>query len=178
MTHRLYFLVPDLPTAHRVIDELHRIGIKENQTGVVASSLVPVDDLHEASVWDTSELGKGIERGISVGGVAGLLGGLLAVTFPPAGLALAGSAVVATTAAGASMGALISGLIAKDLPRPDIEALEGEIAEGRLLILADVPPRLQSRILDRIKAIYPRAVIDLAPAATTLQGPLSVVDPE
>ena len=46
---------------------------------VIASIAQPLQDLPEAGVWQKSEMVHGLEWGTGLGGVAGLLGGLLAV---------------------------------------------------------------------------------------------------
>jgi len=174
---RLYFLVPDLDAARRTIDTLKDVaGIDEDKLGVVAAASTPLGDLHEASVWKTTQLASGIEHGLLVGGVAGLIGSLLAVTLPPAGLALAGSAILATSAAGAGFAAFVSGLIAKDIPKKDIETLRGALIAGRILILVDAPTERRPDIVEALKASYPHTVVRSATESSPLEGPLTVVD--
>lgn len=173
---RLYFLVPDLATTRHIVAALNTAGIDDKHLGVVAPASTPLGDLPEASVWETTELGRGIEGGLVVGGAAGLIGGLLAVTLPPVGLALAGSAVLATAAAGAGFGAVVSGLIAKDMPKKDIEALEGAIIMGHTLMLVDVPRRRKDEVVGVLKQLYPNTIIYTASEASPLlEGPLSIV---
>lgn len=173
---RLYFLVPDLDAARRIVGTLKDVAaIDDDQLGVVAASSARLSDLPEASVWKTTQLASGIEHGLLVGGVAGLIGSLLAVTLPPAGLVLAGSAVLATSAAGAGFAAIVSGLIAKDIPNEDIEALRGALISGRILILVDSPTERRLYIVEALKASYPNTVIYSATESSPLKGPLTVV---
>jgi hypothetical protein len=174
--HRLYFLAPDLDMTWCIVDALKNIaGIDDHQLGVVAAASTPLGDLPEASVWETTQVARGIEGGLLVGGAAGLIGSLLAVTLPPAGLALAGSAVLATSAASAGFAAVVTGLIAKDMPKKDVEALRGAIMAGHILILVDVSRKRKPEIIQSLKAVYPNTVIHTATATSPLEGPLAVV---
>jgi hypothetical protein len=122
-----------------VVQELRDGGIPDHHLHAVASAAVPMEGLPQATILEKSEFKYGLETGISVGGAAGLLGGLLAVTFPPAGLALGGGAILAMTLAGAGFGAVVSGLVAKDIPNHELEAFEAGIIRGKVLLLVDVP---------------------------------------
>jgi hypothetical protein len=137
---RLYFLLPDKESCAKVVAELERAGVPERHLHVVASLAVPLDDLPEAGTLQKSELAHGVEKGIAMGGAAGLLGGLLVVAFPPAGLAVGGAALLtAVTAGSAGFGALAMGLISKDMHNKDLEAFERDIEQGHILLIVDVP---------------------------------------
>lgn len=161
MSRRLYFLVPDAVMCKAIVEELRSLGIKESHTHVIASHSVPLEGLHEASILQTTEFKHGIEEGIGVGGVAGLLGGLLAVTFPPAGLVLGGGALVASTLAGAGLGGLVSALISKDIPNRQLTAFQGAIAAGQLLLMVDVPKQRVEEVATLIKSHHPEAEIEV-----------------
>ncbi len=162
MTKRLHFLVPDVDTCRAIVEELAEFGIAERHTHVIASHTTPVRGLHEASFVQKSEFKHGIEEGLGVGGVAGLLGGLLVVTFPPAGLALGGGALLLTTLAGAGLGGLVSALVAKDVPSRQLEVFEEAIAAGALLLLVDVPKAQADAVADLIRKHHPEAQIGVS----------------
>ncbi len=149
---RLYFIVPDKDICRKIVGELEDAGIPQRHMHAVASIAVPLDGLPAASIIQKSELAHGIEKGVALGGAAGLLGGLLAVAFPPAGLVIGGGALLATAAAGAGFGALASGLISKDLHNREFDPFEEDLSLGRILLLVDVPKkeieRYQNLILD------------------------------
>jgi len=90
---RLYFMLPDKDTCIRVVAELENAGVPERHLHAIASMAVSLDGLPEAGIIQKSELTHGVEKGIALGGVAGLLGGMLAMAFPPAGLVLGGGAL-------------------------------------------------------------------------------------
>jgi hypothetical protein len=152
---RIYFLVPDVPTTRAVIAELKAGGIPEGRIHAVASARVKLEGLPEATTLQTSELWHGLERGLGVGGVAGLLGGLLAVAFPPAGLILGGQALLLTMLVGAGAGAVVSALVAKDIPNQEIQSYNDAIARGQILLMVDVPKAELTAWMDRIQQHHP-----------------------
>jgi hypothetical protein len=137
---RLYFMLPDTESCKKVVAELEKAGIPEQHLHVVASLAIPLEELPEANLLQKTELTHGIEKGVALGGVAGLLGGLLVVTFPVTGLALGGAALLtAVTAGGAGFGALAMGLISKDIHSTKLAAFERDIERGHILLMVDVP---------------------------------------
>lgn len=159
---RLYFLLPDVQSCRSTVSDLQAEGIPTHHLHVVASATLPLDGLPEATSAQTSELTHGLEAGLGVGGVAGLLGGLLAVTFPPAGLILGGGAILASTVAGAGFGALVSTLVARDVPSHELERFEEAIARGQVLLMVDVPRREVGRWQDWLQERHPEAEIRVA----------------
>ncbi len=162
MTKRLYFMLPDPATCRTVVEELRNSGVPERHLHAVAGLGIEMEGLPEATTWQKSEFAHGLEAGIGLGGAAGFLGGLLAVTFPPAGIVLGGGAIIAATVAGAGFGALVSGLVAKDMPSHELEAFERGIAEGNILLLVDVPKSKVDEYIQLIKQHHPEADIRTA----------------
>ncbi len=161
MSKRLYFLLPNTQITAIIVQELMDFGIPESHIHVIGNHLTPLEGLHEASFLQKSEFNYGVELGLGVGGAAGLLGGLLAVTFPPAGLVLGGGAILATTLAGAGAGAVVSALVARDIPNHKLNAFEHAIALGELLLLVDVPKSKVNAILELIKEHHPEVEIGI-----------------
>ena len=162
---RLYFMLPDTESCRKVVVELESAGIPERHLHVVASLAVPLDDLPEASILQKSEFTHGIEKGIALGGAAGLMGGLLVVAFPPAGLVVGGAALLtAVTAGGAGFGALAMGLISKDIHSKQLAAFEQDIARGAILLIVDVPKKEVEQWKQLILDHHPDAEIGVAAA--------------
>jgi hypothetical protein len=156
---RLYCMLPDVETCSAVVGELEAEGIPERHLHVIASDAVPLKGLPEASIIQKSEFASGIEKGIGLGGAAGLLGGILAVAFPPAGLVVGGQALLLMAAAGAGFGGIVSGLVAKDIPNHKLKAYEEDLYHGRVLLLVDVPKREVDKWSDLIRQHHPEAEI-------------------
>jgi hypothetical protein len=136
---RIYFLLPNVASAQNVVDELLLAHVEHKHIHVVAKEGTALADLPAASLAQSSDLVPALQRGAAAGGLSGLLAGLLAVTFPPAGLVLGGGALLAITAFGAGFGAWMSSMVGVDLPNSRIEAYEQAIAAGELLMMVDVP---------------------------------------
>ncbi len=170
---RLYFLLPDETSCESVTRELEDRGVPDSHIHVLGSLEHDLKDLPEATVWETTELAHGIRFGLGLGGAAGLLGGLLAVTFPPAGLALGGGALLASTAAGAGLGVLVSALLGSQEHNHDLDAFQRAIDEGQLLMMVDVPRREEETIRSLVRSQHPEVLIGAvdSPRAPEHSGP-------
>lgn len=162
MRRRLYFLLPDVAHCKALVADLRKQGVLDKQIHVVARDDMELEGLHQATALQKTELAHGLEWGIGLGGIAGLLGGLLAVTFPPAGILLAGEAILlGTTLAGAGFGAVVSALVAGDIPNHELEEFQDRIALGEILLLLDIPTPQVQIMTDLIKSHHPEANISV-----------------
>lgn len=136
---RLYFIAPNVQQAHRAVNELLLERIPEKNIHVIAREGTPLGNLPEASMMQRSDLTAAIEKGVTFGGAAGILAGLVAIALPT-GLVLAGGAtLLATTVAGASVGAFGAALKGLDVPNTRLREFEEDLHRGRILIIVDVP---------------------------------------
>jgi hypothetical protein len=156
---RLYVLVPTEKSCKAVVKELKDSGIPEHHLHVISGLGHDLKDLPEASIWQRTELAHGIEWGIGLGGAAGLLGGILAVAFPPAGIVLGGGALLAGTAAGAGFGAVITALIGGQEHNHDLDGFRRALAEGQILLLVDVSHHREVEVRDTILRHHEGATI-------------------
>jgi hypothetical protein len=159
MRRRLYFLVPSVDMAHKIVDELLVARVEVGHMHVVARDGTPMGDLPEASILQKTDLIEATERGLAVGGTTGLLAGLMAVSFPPAGMILGGGMIAAAAFAGAGFGAWASGLIGVNLPNREIKQFEEAIAAGSVLMMVDVPKDRVHEIERLIQEHHPEAQI-------------------
>jgi hypothetical protein len=136
---RIYFLLPDVEVARKVVDELLLARIDVHHIHVIAKEGTAMMDLPEATLAQKSDLVTALERGITVGGATGLLAGVVAVSFPPAGLVLGGGALLGIALAGTGFGALMSTMIGVSAPNSRHKQFEDAISKGELLMLVDVP---------------------------------------
>ena len=154
---RLYFMLPDINTANTVVDELLLKRVDEHHIHVVAKEGTPMGDLPEANLLQKSDFIPAMERGLAVGGITGVLAGIAAVTFPPAGLVLGGGAILGTSLAGAGIGAWISGMIGMDVPNSQIDKFESAIEKGEVLMMIDIPKTRVEEIEALIQQHHPDA---------------------
>lgn len=154
---RVYFLAPDVASAKSIVNELLLARIEARHIHVVAKEGTALENLPPAGVAQTSDLIPAVEHGIAAGGLAGLLAGVVAVTFPPAGLVLGGGALLGLTAFGVGFGAWMSSMIGVGLPSRRLAKFEEAIARGELLIMIDVPRGRVDEIEDIVKRHHPEA---------------------
>ncbi len=157
MRRRLYFLLPNVQTAKAVVDELLLARIEERHIHVLAREGTPMNHLPEATLLQKSDFVHGLEQGIAVGGATGVLAGLVAVTFPPAGLVIGGGALLGIALAGAGVGAWVSSMIALDVPNVRLKEFQRAVDEGHILMMVDVPKGEVEAVTELIKRHHPEA---------------------
>jgi hypothetical protein len=157
---RLYFLVPDLDSAKKIVDELLLARVEERHIHVIAKEGAPLENLPEASFLQKTDFVPALERGLAVGGATGVLAGLVAMTFPPAGLVLGGGALLSVALAGAGFGAWLSSMIGSSVPNTRLKQFEDAIEQGEILFLVDVPKARVEEIDDMVKLHHPEADIE------------------
>ena len=156
----LIYAAHDAATARAAIRALRDAGFTEKQLSVIARSDVELEQLPERFVEEDTDAGPALSKGIAMGGAAGLLAGLVAVAFPPAGIALGGAALLGTTTVvGAGIGAFSATLVGASVPHERREAFEAEVAAGNVVVFVDVADEAERE----------RAVAALAVSSTALR---------
>ena len=158
MRRRLYFMLPDLKSARAMLDEmlLARIEVKHIHFLAKRGTLPP--ELPEASVLQKTDIVHGAQRGIAIGGAAGMLGGLLILLFPPEGVSLQLGTVLVAALIGALFGAWVSSMVASAVPNSKLARFHPGIEEGKILMMVDVPMRRVQEISDLVVARHPEAL--------------------
>ena len=159
MKQRLQFLVPSLESCHAICAELEGAHVSEAQIHVYAGHHYDLSACPQATLLQCSDLVYGIEWGLITGGGAGLVGSLLAYFFPPADLQIGWIPMVASICIGAGFGAIVAGLVAKDVPNHELAPLQERIDNGDLLMLVDVPVRQVRDVVAMILNHHPEAEI-------------------
>lgn len=157
---RLYFLVPSIETARMIVDELLLARIEERHIHVIAKEGTALGDLPEANLLQKSDLVPALERGLAVGGATGLLAGVVAVTFPPAGIILGGGAILGIGLAGAGMGAWVSSMIGISANNTRLKNFEQAVEKGELLMLIDTPKARVDEIQELVHKHHPEVDIE------------------
>ncbi|WP_298288683.1 DUF1269 domain-containing protein [Thiomonas sp.] len=152
---RLFFLAPDVQSAHALVDSLLLAHIPDKHIHVLAREGTPLGDLPEAGVAQRSDLIPAIERGAAAGGTTGLIAGLIAVALPGMAIIPAGGLVIALAAAGALVGGWASSLVGVSVDSTRLTRFKDAIAAGQVLVMADVAQEQVQAILDRAKACCP-----------------------
>lgn len=157
---RLYFLMPDITSTHNLVNDLLLSHVEERYIHVIAKEGTPMEELPEASIFQKSDFVPAVEKGLTLGAVTGVVCGLVAMSFPPAGLIIGGGAVFAMGAAGAGLGGLLSSMIGISLPSSRLKRFENALEEGEFLVLIDCARTRVTEIEDLVRKHHPEADIE------------------
>jgi hypothetical protein len=157
MRRRLYFLVPDLEIAKKVVDDLLVARIEARHIHVIAKRGTPMGSLPEASFLQKSDFLPAVERAVALGGVAGTVAGLVALALTPGVVVAGGAVLLASALGGAGVGAWLGGMVGMNVGNTRLKAFEDAIEHGQLLILVDVPFENVDEITQRMKKHHPEA---------------------
>lgn len=154
---RLYFLVPDVPSAQQLVTDLLRANIPEGSIHVIAREGTPLGKLPEAGVTQRTDLVPALERGAALGGVTGLLAGLVAVAVPGGAVISAATLLPALALGGSAVGAWVGGMVGLNVDDAQVKQFESAIEAGQLLVLIDVPPERVPEVETIVRRTCPTA---------------------
>ncbi|BAW80720.1 hypothetical conserved protein [Candidatus Nitrosoglobus terrae] len=150
---RLYFLIPNVENARKVVDKLLLARVEERHMHAVAKEGIPMEGLPEARFIDTGDLIPALARGGAIGAVTGAVTGFVAVYFSRHEIILDINTVVLVAAlAGVFVGGLAASIIGMDTPNSRITRFKQAIAEGQILMMVDVPKNKVDIISDLMKS--------------------------
>jgi hypothetical protein len=150
MRRRLYFLLPDVDSARRMLDDmlLARIDVGHIHFLGKRGELPP--DLPEANFMQKTDFVHGAQLGFGIGGLAGIAVGLLIVTFAPEGASLRLVTVLIAALLGAMFGAWTSSMAASSVPNSRLKRFHDDIEHGKILMMTDVPMSRVQEISDLV----------------------------
>jgi len=157
MRRRILYLIPDLASARKMMDDLLLARIEERHIHFLAKRGTSMDGLHEASMAQKSDLVHGVQMGLMLGALLGCaLGVLVAFTLVTAdGMRIV--TVLGLTFLGILFGMWVSGMVGSAVPNSRISQFQSAIEEGRILLMVDVPESRVEEIRERLRAIHPEA---------------------
>jgi hypothetical protein len=158
MRRRLYFLLPDLQSATRVADELLLARIEDRNMRFLARRGTELGELHEAGYLQKTDLAHGAGVGFALGAAGGLILGLAIVNYPPEGTHPQLVAVLVAVLLGAVFGAWVASMAAAAVPNSRLKQFQDEIAQGRILLMLDVPYARVEPIRALLMNRHPEAV--------------------
>ena len=151
MRKRLYFLLPNLEEANKTVDELLLARIDDQHIHVMAKDGIDLGDLPEATLFQTSDIVHGVETGMVIGGLSGLVGSIIAITALQVGSAM-GLIVLGCTIFGAGFGVWTSGMIGSSTKNSRLKEFEQSMEEGKILLMVDTPLEKVDVITSKMKA--------------------------
>lgn len=155
--NRIHLLLPDVNIAHRIVDRLLAADVEWHNIHILANPNISLEELPDADLPQKSDLLSALARGSAVGGLAGMLAGLVALSLPPAGVVIAGGALLGTTIGGAGIGAWAAALVGVSVPNSQLEQYEDAINRGELLLLVDTPQEREEELKSLIQLEYSAA---------------------
>jgi hypothetical protein len=157
MRRRLYYVMPDLPSSRKIMEDLLLARVGESYIHFLAKRGTAMDGLHEAGVLQKTDLVHGAQVGLVVGGLLGCAGGLwLLFSGLPVERWQAGT-VLGATVAGALLGAWVSSMVGSGIPNSRLRHFEAQIDAGRILLMVDVPERNVEKIKAVLSERHPEA---------------------
>lgn len=157
MRRRMYFILPDVGSAQRMMDEMLLARIEERHIRFLAKRGSLPDELPEASVLQKTDIVHGAEMGMVIGGIAGVVGGTLVVLFPPEGVTLQLVTILIAAFVGAILGTWVSSMAASAVPNSKLKHFHADIEKGKVLMMVDVPFTKVQAITDLITKRHPEA---------------------
>src|SRR5690349_9248691 len=157
MRRRLYFLLPDLGSAHKTANDLLLARIEDRHMHFLARRGTDLGDLHEASYLQKTDLLHGAGVGLAIGGFGGLILGAAIVAFPPAGHPQLVTVLIAAVI-GAMLGAWMASMAAAAVPNSRLKQFQEAIAGGKILLMVDAPYARVDEIRGLITLRHPEAV--------------------
>ena len=156
---RIYFLLPNIDTAHKIVNELTQSDMDEKHIHIISKEDTFLEALPEATLLQKSDFIPAFDRGIAIGGTTGLLAGLVTLVVP-GGVALSGGAILACVFAGAGVGSWLGSMVALEVPNTRHREFEEAINQGMLLMLLDVPNEKLPSIETTVIRHYPEAILE------------------
>lgn len=161
MRRRIYWLLPDLVSARRTMDDLLLARISDPHIHFVAREGVDMTGLHAANVLQTSDVIRSAQAGLVIGLALGaVLGVLVALFFPIVGTSPQWGMVAVLAILGAVFGAWSSSMIGVSTPSSRLKRFEPAIEEGQILLMVDVPRSRIEEIETRLHSLHPEAHLE------------------
>jgi len=157
MRLRMYVTLPDVSSAKKLADDLLLARIEDKRMHFLARRGTDLGELHEASYLHKTDTVHGGFVGLVAGGALGIGGGLLLVYFPPQGGTLPLVTVLITAVIGVVLGIWVASMVGLQVPNSRLKAFEGDIQEGRVLLMLDVPMDRYEEVKSIIARTHPEA---------------------
>jgi len=160
MNRRLYFMLPDVKSAHAMLNDLLLARIDVNHIHFLAKAGTPMQNLPEASVSERTDLIEGWETGMGLGALVGLALGFVAIMVPtwwytkPIPFV---ATILICTAVGFLAGGMWTALAATSIPNSQLKQFEKRIAGGQVLMIVLAPFHRVQEIRKLVADQHPEA---------------------
>ena len=158
MRLRMYVMLPDLASAHKVANDLLLARVEDKHMHFLARRGTDLGELHEASYLQKTDAVHGAFTGLVIGGFVGMLVGFLLVQYPPGGASIELVAVLIAAVVGAIFGTWVASMVGLQVPNSRLRAFDPEIQEGKILLMLDIPAARFDEVRTMIARVHPQAV--------------------
>lgn len=156
MRKRIYWLLPDLDSARRTMNELLLARVGERHIHFAAVDGADMSGLHAANFLQTSDLVEAAQTGLLIGAGVGAAGGVLAA-YELASTAAPAAVVIALAGLGAVLGTWASSMIGSSTPSRRLRRFQAALAQGQYLLMVDAPRSRVSEIEALLESTHPEA---------------------
>lgn len=145
--------------ADKAVDELQEAGIKKEDISIIVREESRPKVPSGRRVEVAKDAAAGVTTGGAIGGIAGLIIGIVAITVPGLGLLIAagplavslglvqiGGTTLAGAITGAAAGGIIGGLVGLGVPEERAKAYEEAVRKGQILLAVGVTPDNQEKV--------------------------------
>jgi len=161
MRRRIYWLLPDLASARRTMDDLLLARIAEPHIHFVGREDTDMSELHAANVLQTSDVIRAAQLGLVIGGAVGaVIGVVAAIFFPIVGDSPQWGIAAVLAVLGGGFGAWSASMIGISTPSSRLKRFEAAIEQGQILLMVDVPRSRVDEIEARLQALHPEAHLE------------------
>lgn len=156
MRKRIYWLLPDLDSAKKTMNELLLARVAERYIHFVGTEGADMTGLHAANILQTSDLIEAAQTGALIGaGLGGAAG--VAAAYVLATAAAPAAVVIAMAGIGAALGTWSASMIGSSTPSRRLRRFEAAIAQGQYLLMVDAPRHRVTEIEALLEATHPEA---------------------
>ena len=157
MRRRLYFLLPNVQSAKVVHNELLLAKIDERHQHVIAREGIDLEDLPEADLRQKSDIIHGLQLGVVIGGLTGMILAAIAVLLDMIVPGIEAWSVASLTGGGAFLGAFASTMIAINVSNTRLTQFKPDIEAGHILYMVDGTAQRIEEINQLVRSHHPEA---------------------
>jgi len=163
MNRRLYFMLPNIDSAHAMMNDLLLARVSANRIHFLAKQGTPMDDLPEPAVTERTDLIEGWEIGTGLGALAGLAAGLVAIAIPtwwytkPIPMV---AMILICVLVGLLAGGVWTAIVATNIPNTQLKRFESRIAKGQVLMIVIAPFQRVQEVRDLVAEKHPEISFD------------------
>jgi hypothetical protein len=149
----MYVTLPDVASARALANDLLLARVEDRHMHFLASRGTDLGELHQASYLQKTDAVNAAFRGLLIGGVMGVIIGTSLVYLLHTELV----AVLIGGLIGAGLGAWVSSMVGLQVGNSSLRDFEHDIADGKVLLMLDVPAGRYEEIRGVIARTHPEA---------------------